>query len=395
MSAKNKFVRIALPLIILIVGFVGMRTLINSRQAPQKTTPEHPGVLAEVIAVESRERQIRVSATGTVQARQEASITPQVSGRVTGLSPDFVAGGFFRKGDLLFDIEAVDYQLAVDRAQAALAKTEYDLATVESQARVARQEWDRLTLEDKGEPPPLALYEPQMKNAQAAVDAARAALEQSRLDLKRTRVYAPFNCRVRSEQADLGQYVRAGEGVAVIAGTDSAEVVVPLPLEELQWLNIPGPGSGQAGSPARVRMNVGGSTSDWEGRVVRSLGEVDARGRMARVVVAVTDPYGMEETAMPGRPALAVGMFVDVTLEGETLPSVIALPRRALHEGSTVWVADDKNLLRFRTVEVLRLEQDEVLIAGGLENGARVVLTVLPGAADGMRVRPLDAGAAQ
>jgi RND family efflux transporter MFP subunit len=393
MSANKRWLQILLPILIVALGAVGMYLMAGSRTAPPKTSRENPGMLVEVMRMQRRDHSVQIRATGTVQPRRQAEITPQVSGRVVEMAPNLVAGGFFQKGDLLFAIEPLDYRLGVDRARSALAKAEVELATIESRARIARSEWKRLDLEDGGKPNPLVLFEPQLKEARAAVASAGASLTQAELDLARTRVEAPFNCRIRSEQLDLGQYLRAGTSVAVVAGTDAAEVIVPLPLEEMRWVRIPGSRGGE-GSSATIRFNSGGETFEWSGRIVRSLGEVDARGRMVRVVVEVDDPYGMNGPARK-RPELAIGMFVEAVLHGETLPAVFALPRKALRDGDTVWVADADNLLRILPVDVVRQEKDEVLVAGGLPEDARLVLTYVTGAAEGMKLRPLGEGEAQ
>lgn len=392
MSDRRKWWKILIPVLILLAGVAGMRLMILSHQAPARTVRENPGVLVEVMRVSHTDRQVLIAGTGTVQPRREASITPQVSGRVIEIAPNLVAGGFFRAGELLFAIEETDWRLGVDRARAALAQAEVELATRESQAEVARLEWERLGFGSEEEPNPLVLYGPQLKSARAAVASARAILGQAELDLDRTRVHAPFNCRIRSEQLDLGQYLRAGTGVATVAGTDRGEVVVPLAVEELQLLRVPGPrgARGAGGSPATVRLADDGGF-EWPGRIVRSLGEVDPRGRMARVVVAVDDPYGLSDSG--ARPALEVGMFVEATLQGEVLAGVVALPRKALRDGSTVWVADEQDQLRVVPVSVARLEKEEVLLRGGLSDGDRVVLTYVSGAADGLKLRPVDAGA--
>ncbi len=395
MSLQGKLVKFIVPLLIILVGFLGFRMLVMSREAPHKEVRENPGALVEVFEVQRRDHRVEVLGTGTVQARSEVSITPQVSGRVVEMAPEFIAGGFFRKGQLLFGIEEIDYRLAVDRARAALTRAQVELATVQSQARIARIEWDRLALDGGGEPNPLVLFEPQLKNARANIASAEAALKQAELDLQRTRIYAPFNCRVRSEQVDPGQYLRAGTGVAMLAGTDRAEVVVPLPVDELGWLQVPGPGNGAKGAAATIRFRSGDKLHEWPGRLVRSLGEVDSRGRMARLVVGVDDPYGFEARTKQGRPALEVGLFVEVALHGEVLSQVVTIPRRALRDQQTVWIADEQNQLQIHSVSILREEKDEVLVKNGLPQGARVVLTYLSGAAEGMKLRPRLAGAGQ
>ena len=387
MSRKTILLKIALPIVVILAGFAGMQIMVHSRAAPKKEVKESRGVLVEVKSVTRENLPVVVRGTGTVGPRQEASITPQVNGRVTYLAPHFTVGGLLRKGDLLFRIEDTDYRLAIDGAKAALAKAEFDLATVEGQAHVARLEWERLQLAETKEPSPLVLYEPQMKNARANVDSARAALSQAELNLARTSVYAPFPCLVRSEEIDLGQYVTVGNRVATVAGTDAAEIVVPLPLEEMQWITIPRKGSNGNGSKALVKLTVGDQVLTWKGQVVRSLGEVDPRGRMAQVVVAVADPYNLGRGGGPERKDLVIGMFVDVEILGKTLSGVYAVPRSALREGDTVWTMDDEGRLRVTPVTVVRRERDTAVLRDGFPEGAKVVLTNISGAAEGMKLR--------
>ena len=141
-------------------------------------------------------------------------------------------------------------------------------------------------------------------------------------------------------------------------------------------------------------MNYGTNQVVWPGVIDRALGEVDPRGRMLQVAVLVEDPYRLrEKNALP--PYLEVGMFVDVRFVGPVLHEKIVLPRRALRDNRTIWVADSDGALRIRTVEVVRLAREQVVIGEGLEVGERVVLTTLTGAADGMKLRIAGEGAAQ
>lgn len=390
MSRRKKLIKIMIPILIVIVSFIVMRVLIFARPAPRKEVREDLGALVEVMTVKKIDHRIRIAATGTVQAGREIAITPQVDGRLSYIAPQFVAGGFFSKGDILFRIERIDYELAVERAKAALAQAELELAREESNARIARQEWELLGTNGNDDPNPLVLYEPQLRRAQANIASARAALRQAEIDLQRTSIRAPFNCRVRTETVDIGQYVRAGVGVGTIAGTDRAEIVVPLSLEDLRRLKIPRQGDRKQGSDATVKISSGKRVFTWKGYITRSLGEVDVQGRMTRVVVAVDDPYHLKTKRRNGKPDLEVGLFVDVVLRGEMLPNVIPLPRKALRENETVWIEGDRNTLHIRPVTVEWREKDTVLVKNGLNEGDGVVLTRVPGAAEGMKIRPLD-----
>ncbi len=387
MRLRSKFIRILLPFVIIALGVAALAIMVKSRPEPRREARHDPGALVRVMTVKRGDHLVTVKGTGTVQPAQEIDVVPQVGGRITYVSPSLVAGGFFAAGELLFSIEETDYLLARERAEAAKASAEYELATIESRARVARLEWEELYRDAQEEPNPLVLYEPQLKKARAALASAEASVRQAEIDLERTKVRAPFNGRVRSEDVDLGRYVRAGDRVAVLAGTDTAEIVVPLPLDELRWLSIPKQGGG-AGSSAVVVLSVGGVRHEWLGNIVRSTGEVDPASRMMSVVVEVKDPYGLGNDG-DGRPQLASGAFVDVLLQGAVLSDVIAIPRGAFRDGSQVWTVNGDNTLRIRQVETLRIEREEVIVGAGLDDGDLVVLTTLSGAADGMKLRPV------
>lgn len=383
MSKRDLLLKVLLPLLIVIGGIVVSVLLIKGRPAPPRQETAFQGTLVETVKVAAADHRVAVTATGTVQPRFEAEIVPQVNGRVSQVAPQLAAGGFFRTGELLFALEAVDFELAVEKAATGLSKATLDLELVKAQAQIARDEWQRLHPGE--EPNPLVVYLPQLRSAEAAVAGAHAALRQAELDLQRTRLTAPFNGFVRNEQVDLGQYLKSGTKVAMLTGTDQAEIIIALPLEDLQWLEVPRQ-PGQKGAPATVTLQAGAQQWQWPGWIDRSLGEVDPRGRMVRVAVIVADPYGLKNGAEK-RPELAIGSFVEVTLQGSSLPQVIELPRRALRENDTVWVMAGDNRLQIVPVKVVRREEQTVVVSSGLHGGEEVVLTALTGAANGMLLR--------
>ena len=133
--------------------------------------------------------------------------------------------------------------------------------------------------------------------------------------------------------------------------------------------------------------NFAGKRHRWQGRIVRTEGEIDPRTRMVQAIAQVDDPYGR---ARPGRPPLAVGMFVEAEIDGNMAVSVFVLPRIVLRSADQVLVVDKENRLRFRTVDILRKESDQVIIRSGLEAGERVGISVVEAAVDGMKVRVLE-----
>ena len=388
MSKRDLLLKILVPLLILIGAVAITLVMVRSRQMPEPQEKEFAGPLVDVMEVSRAERTIMVTGTGTVQPSREVAVTPQVSGQVVELSPRMVTGGFIAAGELLFAIEATDYQLALESARANQAMAELELAKIAGQAEVARLEWQRLALPGQAEPDPLVVFEPQLKSAEAQVAAARAAVAQAGLNLKRTRLVAPFNGYVRNESVEVGQYVKSGSSVATLAGTDEVEIEVPLPLEELDWINLPGRSEQTKPVNVEVRLTLGSRLLTWTGQVRRLLGDINPQNRMASLVVAVSDPFGRSNSAGKAAVQLAPGTFVEVRVQGRMLSDVVVIPRLALHDHDTVWVVDAQQTLRIRSVEVVRREKDDVLLSGGLQAGERIVLTNLSGAADGMKLRP-------
>jgi RND family efflux transporter MFP subunit len=332
--------------------------------------------------------QLRVESTGTVRPLAEVRVVAEVEGRVLEVSPRLAAGGFVAAGEVLVRIDPRDYELALVRAQADVARAKAALERETAEADVAREQWGDL---GRGEASPLALREPQLAEARADLEAARAALAGAELDLERTTIRAPFDARVRSERVDVGQFVVRAEQLAQLYPTDRVEVLIPVPSAELFALDLP---DGDAPGPeVLLEADWAGAPRRWNGHVARSEGEIDPRTRMVQLVVEVDDPFGRQGApsdgdgdARAGAP-LELGLFVRATILGRTLADVIALPRSALRRGDTVWVVDDEQRLRLRTVEVARSEGETVFVTAGLEDGERVCLSSLDAPVDGMRVR--------
>ncbi|MGD8440867.1 MAG: efflux RND transporter periplasmic adaptor subunit, partial [Holophagae bacterium] len=272
-----------------------------------------------------------------------------------------------------------DYELALERAQATVARALVNLEQERAEAEVARDEWN--DLHPGEDPTALVIREPQIRQAEAELAAAKADLAAAELNLDRTRISLPFNGVVVSESVDPGQFVAGTTRLARVYGTDAVEVRVPLKSSELAWFDVPSD-NGHRGPRAEVSAAFGGVTGTWEGRVSRMEAQVDQTSRMVHVVVEVDHPYA----ATVDRPALRPGTFVDVRIFGRTLDDVVPIPRYAVHEGNRVWVFDDGRL-DIRDVEVLRSDREQALVSSGLDAGDLVIVSALDAVTDGMAVR--------
>jgi RND family efflux transporter MFP subunit len=382
--------QILLPVLVLLGAALLGKYMVDNASKPQPAPPAATQPLVRVAPATVRTLQLDVETQGTVEARTSIPLAPQVGGRVVAMADALRGGGFFGAGDVLFAIEATDYELAIVQQEAAIARAELRLLQEKAEADTALRAWKQLE-GDKPPDSPLVTRAPQVNEAEKALAAARAALEQARLNLQRTEVKAPFKGRVRRVTLDVGQQVVAGQAVAEIYATDLAEVRLPIPDAEAAFLELPlhaGGGVPSRGPEVVLEAEFAGQQHRWTGWIDRTEGEVDRRTRQLTVVARVPDPYGNGESR--DRPPLALGMFVHARISGRTFADVCAIPRQALRPDGFVWLVDGENRLRARRVEVLRQQRDTVLLRGGIQAGDLVCVTPLDTATDGMLVRTAD-----
>jgi RND family efflux transporter MFP subunit len=382
MDKKPRFIiHLGVALGLVVLGAVVLIVLTMSKPPMAQRRAKAVLPLVRTVTVDLAPRTVLVEGEGTVSPLRSSTLASEVKGQVIYTSPNLVDGSHVKKGEVLVKVNKTDYELAVTLAQAKVKEAATAQKKVQEDAEAALEEWKRYKGGDGQKAPPLVAREPQLEEAKAKLAAAQAQLDQAQLNLERTEIKAPYNGRINGKYVDLGQYLRAGDKVASLYGTNIAEVVVHLEDAALAWISVPGFNQkGGQGSPAEVYVEFSGGRISWPGRVVRTLGELDPRTRMVPVVVRVDRPFATQ-------PPLSPGMFVKVDISGKTLDGASLLPRAALRQGGIVWVVDNAGVLRFRKVKVARTYGEQSLISGGLKQGEKVVTTPMQAVSDGMNVR--------
>lgn len=383
--------KLFIPLIVLAVSAVGAFLLVATAPSVENVEPDRAIPLVRTIEPRPESVRLTVRTQGTVAPRTESTLIPEVSGRVLWVSPALVSGGFFESGETLLRIDPRDYEMAVERQRAALLRAEGDREYANSE--LARQRG----LSERKVASTARLSEARRAGtaAEAAVTDARIALEQTKRDLARTEIVAPFQGRVRVENVDVGQFVSRGASVATLYATDFVEIRLPVADHQLAYLQLPSLRGASESEGPRVRLyaRFAGARHEWSGRVVRTEGEIDARSRMVHVVARVEDPYGVGE-GEEARPPLAVGLFVHAEIEGPLAEDVIVVPRYAMRDASRILIVGADDRLRTREVEVLRFDRDDVLIRSRLAPGERICVSPLQVVVEGMQVKPTTDDAA-
>lgn len=302
------------------------------------------------------------------------------------------AGGFVQKGTLLLQLDPADFKNTLQLRESELAQVKADLQMEQGQQQVARQDYALLGDTLSREREALVLRKPQLNAVKARLKAAAAAVDQTRLNLERTAIRAPFDAQLLGRNANVGAQVGPGDSLGQLIGTDKYWVTVAIPTAQLKWLDFPKTAR-QRGAPVRLT-----SPNAWKegayrtGYLFKLLGTLEGNTRMARAIVEVPDPLALQPENT-GKPRLMVGAFLGAHLEGEALDSVIRLSRDLLRENETVWVMQ-KDSLDIREVEVVLKDAEYAYIRSGLEAGEQVVQTNLSTVVEGAALRLPEASAA-
>jgi len=373
-----------LPIVVLGISLAVAVWMFNQHVPPQTIDTKPPTMLVDVMRANASDARITVSAQGSVTPRTQTTLISEVAGLITEVSPAFVAGGFFAKGDVLVKIDDRNYRAEVKRAQASVRTAETNVTREAGLADYAKEDWERAqsVLKSSKAASDLAMRKPQLAEALAGLEFARAELERRQGDLDRTIITAPYDGLVKEKRADIGQFVNGGTPLAVTFAVDMAEIRLPLPDRELPYLNLDEHELASGNGPdVMLSANIGGQLNTWEGRIVRTEGVFDERSRVLYLVARIEDPYNQH--SLRWQHPLRIGTFVEAHIEGEQLRNVIRLPRTALKRDDKIWTITAGNTLLPVKVEVARADEQSVLIRSGLKPGQLICLTVpenpLPG----------------
>jgi RND family efflux transporter MFP subunit len=392
----RRLLRFLLPLLVLVGAVAAARALMLAKPQVAAKPQAKRELPVTVMRAQPGGHPIALQALGEVKPVHRLVLQPEVSGRVIERSPALLPGGLLHRGDPLVRVDNRDHATVVAAQSAALEQATAALVEERGRRQVAEYDWQANADKLGEDARKFALRETHGRSAEASLSSARAQLDKARRDLGRTQVRVPFDALVLEASVELGQLVTPQSALATLVAIDRYWVEVAVPVAQLVHFEIPGVNvaAGSPGSPARVLLDAGaGVVVERAGAIERLLGQVDARGRMARVLVVVEDPLGVKPTALTGaegQPSraslpLLLGAYVRVQIAGSPLPDTTEIPRVALVDDHLVWlVVDDK--LAAREVEVAWRSSDTVLVRG-LRLGDPVVTTPLASPTEGMAVR--------
>lgn len=289
--------------------------------------------------------------SGSVKARTEMNLGFRVAGKITERLVD--VGQRVRPGDVLAKLDAVDYQLAVRRAEA-------DLASAQKQVEISGLARRRAeTLAEKSISSQSQLEQAQLANDQAVSqkESAQSALDQARNQVAYTELKSDQNGIVTAVSADIGQVVASGTPVLSVAVEGSKEVQIAVPEMDVAQF--------KPGKTVKARF---WSATDLalDGKVREVAGSADAQSRTFAVRVS-----------LPADTRVLLGMTATIEADEDNAVATYAVPLAALSKKdgqSVVWIVDrGKGTVSSRAVKVADFSDDGVRVADGVAKGDLVV----------------------
>lgn len=424
-----------IPPVLLGVGLYAWLAL--GKSSPSRREPTEASRVLRIISVPEVDVVPRVLGHGTAEPSQVWRAIAEVKGRVVHVHERLAPGELIQFGEELLRIDPAEYELSVAQLEADIQQAEAQLAELDAQSQnygaslaiekkslvLAEKELERFramkqrnaasdsevdakereylsqvqsiqNLENS-----IHLIPAERKSLQAALAVKQTNLQQAKIDLEKTKIVAPFHCRLGDLSIELGQFLAGGEMLFEAHSTAATEIETQVAPHDARRLirsgdtvllaefNSPGQVREELQLDATVRLRSGNVTAQWEGRLERLREELDTQTRTLGIVVVVDEPY---KKVIPGkRPALVRGMYCEVELRGKIRERSVVIPRASLHEGH-VYVLDSDNRLRRRRVDVDFAQDNFVCLQSGIQSGERLVVSDPTPAIEGLLVEPIE-----
>ncbi len=350
----------------------------GKRSNPNFSMREMLGQQTTVEVLSSVDFPVELITQGTVKTKTSSILNPLVSGRVIYISPQFQDGAFFKKDEVLVELDPVDFQSQIISAEAALARAEASLIQEKATAAQALRNWQDIGFDEK--PNDLVLRKPQLRQAQADVAAQQAILDRAKLNLERASIKAPINGRVRSRIVGPGESVGATTNLGEIYATDTAEIRLPLSSQQLEQITINEEGKQSIPVTLTDAINSNNSTT-WKGNVKHVEGELDESSRELFVIADIADPFGI----LSKTPPLRINQPVKAMIIGNTIKNAYIIDRKFLY-GADEIILIDKDKIQRKKIKILWTTPDAVITQDQDLEGKTIATSRLGFATEGSTV---------
>ena len=341
-----------------------------------------PDVIIEILT--PKDFQVQISSNGTTTPFTQTVLTAEVGGEVIYRSKKFAEGASVIEGEILAKIDDTDLQLQYKNALLQLANAEVQYSLQLAEAEVAKEAWEKM---GDGIASDLMLKKPQLKQAEALLEVAKAQVSSAEKKLNKTEIVAPYAGRIQNVNIDLGTTIIPGQPVGAMYTSSEIEITLAIKDNDLQFLSIPMDGRKLDSSEqalVQIESFYKGKIQSWQGKLERVDGVIDPITRMINLIAVFENDF--IETNQSNLP---IGLFVEAKIDGIKLNDVFQIPVTAISENNVVYIVDSNNELELRELSILKKYSDFVIVKEGIRAGERIVTSKLSTASNGIKVNPV------
>jgi len=350
-------------------------------KAPQGAPPE-----VGVVVVQPQRVSLTMELPGRTSPYLIAEVRPQVSGIIQ--KRVFTEGSDVKAGQVLYQIDPATYQAAYDSAKAALARADAGVTTIRLKAQrykdlvkikaVSQQDYDDA---DAG-----------LKQSEADVALAKAAVETARINLAYTKVTAPISGRIGRSAVTDGALVTGNQATALATIQHLGSMYVDVTQSSAELLRL------------KQNLASGLLKTDRTGQALVKLVLEDGSAyplpgtlKFSEVTVDPSTGSVILRAVFPNpKQTLLPGMFVRAILEEGINENAILVPQRGVTRNpkgeAMVMVVGAQEKVEPRIITVARTVGDNWLVSGGLKAGDRVILEGIQRARPGTPVKSVPFG---
>ncbi len=373
---------------IIIVGMLAGYLVLAGCGKQSAAVVKTPGTAPEVgvVIVQPQRVALTTELAGRTSAYLIAEVRPQVGGIIQKRL--FTEGADVKAGEVLYQIDPAAYQAAYNSAKAALSRTEANLIPARLKAErykelvqinaVSQQDYDDASAA--------------LKQAEADVEAGKAALETARINLAYTKVTAPISGRIGRSSVTNGALVTASQPAALATIQQLSSMYVDVTQSSAELLRLKqnlasGLMKSNGAAQAQVKLLLeDGSAYPLPGTLKFSEVTVDQSTGSITLRAVFPNP---KQTLLPG-------MFVRAILEEGISDQAILVPQRGVTRNpagnAMVMVVGGEEKVEPRVIKVVRTVGDNWLVSEGLKAGDRVILEGLQKARPGTLVKAVPFG---
>ncbi len=368
---KRKLIVIASGIGIIFLSILLGELLSDQKKATKIKKTKVSNKVVETRKVNYDDLKTEITTYGRVETAQTVDLLSEVSGRMFQGNLRLKEGQRFKKGTLLFYVD--DQEAALDLKS---QKSNFlrDLAEIIPNIKVDFNEnfeawrtyFNSLDIDKKFEALPKHLSEKEKTFlATKGIYSAYYSIKSAEVRLAKYRYYAPFSGSITKVTMQSGSFVNAGTNIGTIIRAGVHELRVTIDTKDIPWI--------QQNAPVKVYSDE--TQQYWNGKVTRISDYVNQNTQSVDVFVAIE----------PSDQRIYDGQFFRAAIPSRTVKNGMIMPRNAIYDGNEVFVVENDTMLRVKTVQVIRLTEEEAIF-NGLSEGTDLVIEPLIGAHNNMRV---------